>query len=131
MSGIGKDMPPLALAYLGDAVFELCVREYIMKNYNAPVSGLNEYARKWVNAGAQSVMYRRLLSVLTEEESAVIKRGRNAKNKSTAKGASVADYRHATGLEALFGYLYIENRIDRVRELFNICINEETNENVK
>lgn len=125
------DTPPLALAYLGDAVFELCVREYIIENHNAAVSELNGYARKWVNAASQAAMYRKLQRVLTEEETAVIKRGRNAKNKSVPKAATVADYRHATGVESLFGFLYLAGRHDRIRELFCICISEEILENDK
>lgn len=125
------NMPPLALAYLGDAVFELCVREYIVENHNAAVSELNGYARKWVNAASQAAMYRKLQMYLTEDEMAVIKRGRNAKNKSVPKAATVADYRHATGVESLFGYLHLMGRRDRIRELFCICISEENMNNDK
>jgi ribonuclease-3 family protein len=114
-------MPPLALAYLGDAVFELCVRRHITMNNNLAVNDMNRLARKLVNAASQADMYRRVLEFLTEEEAAVIKRGRNARNKTVPKNADVSDYRHATGLEALFGYLYMAGKNDRINELFAIC----------
>ncbi|MDR1689430.1 MAG: ribonuclease III [Clostridiales bacterium] len=117
-----NEMSPLALAYLGDAVFELCVRRYITETYNSNVSKMNEYARELVNAASQAAMYRKLEEVLTEEETAVIKRGRNAKSKSVPKKAAVSAYRYATGLEALFGYLYICGRQGRIDELFEICV---------
>jgi ribonuclease-3 family protein len=124
-----NEMSPLALAYLGDAVFELCVRQYITETYNTGVSKMNEYARRLVNAASQAEMYRKLEEVLTEEETAVIKRGRNAKSKSVPKKADVASYRRATGLEALFGYLYVCGRQGRIDELFEICVSCADNEN--
>jgi ribonuclease-3 family protein len=82
---------------------------------------MNEHARKLVNASAQAAMYKRLREVLSDEELNVIKRGRNANTKTVPKNAAMTDYRLATGLESLFGYLYMANRTDRIRELFEIC----------
>lgn len=117
-----KEYSPLVLAYMGDAVFEILVRKYIVSFGNAPVNELNKKARLIVNAGNQAKLYLLLEEYLTEEEMAVMKRGRNAKSFTKAKNQSVTDYRHATGVEALFGYLYLKGDIDRINELFHICI---------
>ena len=113
-------LSPLALAFVGDGVYSLMVRERLLSEANRPVNDLHKMAVKAVRAEAQSAAMDRLLPLLTEEEEAVFKRGRNA---HTAR--SGADYHRSTGLEALFGYLYLSGRIDRVRELFSLCINEE------
>ena len=112
-----------ALAYLGDAVFELRVREMLLtRNANgASVRELNCQARAYVTATAQAAMYHTLYNSLTEEEQAVIKRGRNLHSTSRAKNAGVTAYRHATGLETLFGYLHEKNAHERVKELFERC----------
>lgn len=117
-----KEYSPLVLAYMGDAVFEILVRKYIVSFGNAPVNELNKKARLIVNAGNQAKLYLLLEEYLTEEEMTVMKRGRNAKSFTKAKNQSVTDYRHATGVEALFGYLYLKGNIDRINELFHICI---------
>ena len=113
-------LSPLALAFVGDGVYSLMVRERLLSEANRPVNDLHRMAVAQVRAEAQSAAMERLLPLLTEEEEAVFKRGRNA---HTAR--SGADYHRSTGLEALFGYLYLSGRIDRVRELFSLCINEE------
>ena len=113
-------LSPLALAFVGDGVYSLMVRERLLSEANRPVNDLHRMAVAQVRAEAQSAAMERLLPLLTEEEEAVFKRGRNA---HTAR--SGADYHRSTGLEALFGYLYLGGRIDRVRELFSLCINEE------
>lgn len=112
-------LSPLALAFVGDGVYSLMVRERLLSQANRPVNDLHKLAVKTVRAEAQSAAMDRLLPLLTEEEEAVFKRGRNA---HTAR--SGADYHRATGLESLFGYLYLAGRIDRVRELFALCIEE-------
>ena len=117
-----NEYSPLALAYMGDAVFDILVRKMILSRGNMPANKLHKAAKEYVNAAAQAKMYIKLESAVTEEELAVLKRGRNAKSNTTAKNQSVTDYRHATGLEALFGYLYLRGDIERVRELFEICI---------
>ena len=117
----------MVLAYLGDAVFELYIRAMLVGQANASVNELHRRARGYVSAGAQAGMYHRLVKVLTEEELSVIKRGRNAKA-HTVRNAPVNDYRHATGLETLFGYLYMKGEHDRALLLFMRCISENDEE---
>ena len=112
-------LSPLALAFVGDGVYSLMVRERLLSQANRPVNDLHRMAVREVRAEAQAAAIDRLLPLLTEEEEAVFKRGRNA---HTAR--SGADYHRATGLETLFGYLYLDGRIDRVRELFALCVEE-------
>ena len=112
-------LSPLALAFVGDGVYSLMVRERLLCEANRPVNDLHRLAVREVRAEAQSAAMNRIMEHLTEEEEAVFKRGRNA---HTAR--SGADYHRSTGLEALFGYLYLDGRIDRVRELFKLCVEE-------
>ena len=112
-------LSPLALAFVGDGVYSLMVRERLLSQANRPVNDLHRLAVREVRAEAQAAAMDRVLPLLTEEEEAVFKRGRNA---HTAR--SGADYHRATGLESLFGYLYLAGRIDRVRELFALCVEE-------
>ncbi len=110
---------PLALAFVGDGVYSLMVRERLLAQANRPVNDLHRLAVNAVRAEAQAAAIKRILPLLTEEEEAVFKRGRNA---HTAR--SGADYHNATGLEALFGWLYLRGDLARVRELFSLCIEE-------
>jgi ribonuclease-3 family protein len=112
-------LSPLALAFVGDGVYSLLVRERLLSQANRPVNDLHRLAVREVRAEAQAAAIQRLLPILTEEETAVFKRGRNA---HTAR--SGADYHNATGLESLFGWLYLSDRLDRVRELFAVCVEE-------
>lgn len=112
-------LSPLALAFVGDGVYSLMVRERLLSEANRPVNDLHRLAVREVRAEAQAAAMAKILPLLTEEEEAVFKRGRNA---HTAR--SGADYHRATGLESLFGYLYLAGRIDRVRELFALCVEE-------
>lgn len=114
-----KELSALALAYVGDAVFEMLVRTKVLSWGNAPVNGLNKKARGIVNAKAQSDMYFRIEEFLTDEEKGVFRRGRNAKSHTVPKNADIMDYRHATGLESLFGYLYLCGNMERAIELFD------------
>ena len=98
---------PLTLAYIGDGVYELVIRTILVKKGNCPVNQLHKHASSLVKAGAQSKMMETLEPILTEEELAVYKRGRNAHSPTMAKHATMADYRRATGFEALMGYLYL------------------------
>lgn len=115
---------PLALAYIGDAVYEIFIRTYVMNKGNAPVNKLHKASRDLVKAEAQAKMYMIIDAVLTEEEKSVLKRGRNAKSNSVPKNGDLGDYRHATGVEALIGYLYIEGKIERIQELINMALKE-------
>jgi len=116
------------LSYLGDAVFELMVREKLL-NDGVPFRQISKQASKLVSAGAQAEMYHKIYEALTLEEQAVLKRGRNLHNLSRAKNAGVSQYRHATGLEALFGWLRRSNSHQRLEEIFNICVSTETKTN--
>ena len=112
-------LSPLALAFVGDGVYSLFVRERLLAKANRPVGDLHRLAVEAVRAEAQSAAVERLLPVLTEEELAVFKRGRNAHTARTG-----AEYHRATGLESLFGYLYLDGRTVRLRELFALCMEE-------
>lgn len=114
-----RQLSPLTLAFVGDAVYELLVREFLACEANRPVHELNRRSTEVVRAGAQAQALKKIASLLSEEEQAVVRRGRNAHPNHSAKNASVTDYRLATGLEALFGYLYLSDRTERIRELFD------------
>ena len=120
---MGKEMTLSAasLAYLGDAVFELLVRTMLVENGEQTVNEFNRLAKGYVSAKAQAALYHKVIDQLTDEEQAILKRGRNLNPQSRAKNASVSDYRHATGLETLFGYLYTCGRHERLQELFAFC----------
>ena len=111
---------PLALAYIGDGVFDIIIRTIIVGQGNSGSHDLHVQVSKYVNAGAQANMIDNLMLKLNEEELAVYKRGRNAKTATMAKNATIQDYRKATGFEALVGYLYLQGRMDRIIELLKI-----------
>ena len=110
----------LSLAYLGDAVLELMTRQFLLAGGVTDVGRLNQMALAFVRATAQSDAVERLLPHLTEEEATVFRHGRNAHGVSAPKSASVTQYRRATGLEALFGWLYLKGATDRMAALFRI-----------
>ena len=110
-----------ALAYLGDSVIETQVREYLVKSGISSSAKLNKKALDFVRAQAQAEAIKRLLPYLSEEEEAVFKRGRNLGHSNTPKSATMAEYRNATGMEALFGWLYLAKKQDRINELFRIA----------
>ena len=114
-----KQLSPLTLAFLGDAVYSLLVRERLACEANRPAGALHTESVRYVNAAAQSEAAQKLMPMLSEEETAAFRRGRNAQPAHTAKNTGISDYHQATGLEALFGYLYLQGRIDRIRELFD------------
>lgn len=108
---------PLTLAYIGDGIYDLVIRSMVVGEGNTHVNDLHRHTSQIVKAQAQSEMIGELMPELTEEELAVYKRGRNAKPASVAKNATVGDYRRATGFEALIGYLYLEDKMERMMEL--------------
>ena len=110
-----------ALAYLGDAVLEVHVRERLLEMGYTSSKKLNAHALDYVRAGAQARAMERILPVLSEEEDAVFHRGRNAGHGQHPKGATVGEYRNATGMEALFGYLHIKGEQARMAELFALA----------
>lgn len=108
---------PLALAYLGDAVYELAIRTLVMNRGNVQVNKMHKRTASLVKAEAQAHFYLLLEPELTEQEKSVYRRGRNAKSFTMAKNATMKDYRMATGFEALMGYLYLTEQFDRMAEL--------------
>lgn len=111
---------PLTLAFLGDAVYSLLVRNMLSLSANKPTGKLHKESIQYVNAAFQAQMIRDLLPVLTEDETSVFKRGRNAHSSHSPKNQSDADYRYATGLEALYGYLYLCGNTERIKEIFEL-----------
>lgn len=123
MLGIGRMDPamysPLALAYIGDGVYEIMIRAKVLSRGNMQVNKMHKKSTSLVKAQTQAQMIRLLEPELTDEELAVFKRGRNAKSVTAAKNATILDYRTATGLEALVGYLYLSERFERLAELIS------------
>lgn len=115
-----REYSPLTLAYIGDSIYDLVIRTVVVGRGNRSPGQLHKAATKYVNAGTQAAMAEALQDCLTEEEASVYKRGRNAKSYTTAKNASVIDYRKATGLEALMGYLYLRDDMGRVIDLVQL-----------
>lgn len=108
---------PLTLAYIGDGVYELIIRTILVKKGNCPVNQLHKRSSRLVKAATQSAMMEVLEPLLTQEELSVYRRGRNAHSPTMAKNATMADYRRATGFEALMGYLYLKEDFSRLLEL--------------
>lgn len=119
-------LSPLNLAYIGDAVYEVIIRTVVLEEGNTAVNKLNAKVRTFVKAQSQALLMHALLEteILTEKEKNIYKRGRNAKSNTSAKNASLTDYRIATGLEALVGYLYLEGETERILELIKIAIEQ-------
>ncbi len=113
---------PLSLAFLGDSVYDTLVREHLLRIANMPVSKLHSAKIKLVCAEFQSAAYEKLAEVLDEKELAVLKRGRNATGNTVPKHADAVEYRRATAIECLFGYLFLLGRNDRIYELFSVMI---------
>ena len=128
MSHKANSYSPLALAYIGDGVYEIFIRTYVINKGNRPVNKMHKASRELVRASSQAKLYFLIEGMLTEEEDAVLRRGRNAKSVSIPKNGNVTEYRHATGLEALIGYLYIEGKVDRIKELIDTGLNQLLNE---
>ncbi|MBQ6998234.1 MAG: Mini-ribonuclease 3 [Clostridia bacterium] len=116
-----EQLSPLTLAFVGDAVYETYIRTRIAKDVNMQVAKLHKIAIKYVSAVAQSKIVRSIEDVFTEEEQSVYKRGRNAHSHTSAKNADIVDYRHATGFEALLGYLYLKKNSARLDEILNMA----------
>lgn len=116
---------PLVLAYMGDAVYEVFVRQYVVSLTNHKPNHLHQLATRYVSAKAQARSLARLLPLLTEEETDIVKRGRNAKSATKAKNADVLEYRHSTAFECLIGYLYYTGRWERLLFLLNLSLERE------
>lgn len=113
---------PLTLAYIGDGIYDLIIRTIVVERGNRAAANLHKKSVKFVNAATQAVMVEAIKEELSEEEQSVYRRGRNAKSYTTAKNASIGDYRKATGFEALLGYLYLQDRMDRVIALVKLAL---------
>lgn len=123
-----NEVPPLMQAHIGDGVYELIIRTITLSYGNRAVNKLHHDTIKLVNAKTQADIADIILPELTEEELKEYKRGRNAKSNTSAKNASIRDYRKATGLEALIGYLFLSSRTDRACELIKIGLSKLNNE---
>jgi ribonuclease-3 family protein len=121
-----RSYSPLTLAYIGDGIYDLVIRTILVKKGNCPVNQLHRRASALVKAGAQSAMMERIEPELTEEERNIYRRGRNAHSATMAKNATMADYRRATGFEALMGYLYLQENYGRILTLVRLGIGEDT-----
>lgn len=120
-----RSYSPLTLAYIGDGVYELIIRTILVKKGNCPVNRLHKNASSLVKAGAQSAIMEVIEEKLTPEELSVYRRGRNAHSPTMAKHATMADYRRATGFEALMGYLYLKEDYTRMLTLVRMGIGED------
>lgn len=120
-----RSYSPLTLAYIGDGVYELIIRTILVKKGNCPVNRLHKKASSLVKAGAQSAIMEVIEEELTPEELSVYRRGRNAHSPTMAKHATMADYRRATGFEALMGYLYLKEDYTRMLTLVRMGIGED------
>ncbi len=120
-----RSYSPLTLAYIGDGVYELVIRTILVKKGNCPVNRMHKKASSLVKASAQSAIMEKIEDQLTEEEHAVYRRGRNAHSPTMAKHATMADYRRATGFEALIGYLYLREEYMRMLDLIRMGIGED------
>lgn len=119
-------LSPLVLAYIGDSIFDLVIKTYLLDTKgNMQVNKLNRFASNIVKAQSQSEMIGIIEPLLSQAEEAVYKRGRNAKSYTSAKNASISDYRRATGFEALMGYLYLEGEYERMIQLIKAGLDKE------
>ncbi len=114
-----KNLSPIVLAFVGDAVYSLFVREKLTFSFDSKASELNTLATKEVKATAQAEFIKEIMPILTEEETGIFKRARNAKKPNKAKNASIVEYNNATGFEAVLGYLYLIGEIDRLNFILN------------
>ena len=119
-----EQMQALALAYIGDSIYDIMSREYVMKNHLGKINDLHRTVSTLVSARAQASFMKDILenNILTDIEESIYIRGKNQKNNSKAKNASIMEYKLATGLEAVFGYLYLEKNFERLEEMFNYII---------
>ena len=122
-------LSPASLAFIGDAVYSLLVREALVKSVDLKPSALHERSVSLVNAAAQAKAAKLLLPVLTTEETEFYRRGRNT-HVTAPKTASSADYHSATGLETLFGFLYLSGRHNRLTELFSLIMKEDFGDSI-
>lgn len=121
-----NQMQALALAYIGDSIYDIMSREYVMINHLGKINDLHRTVSTIVSAKAQAKFMQSILdnNIFTIEELAIYNRAKNQKNNSKAKNASIIEYKLATGLEAVFGYLYLEKKFTRLEEVFNYIVEQ-------
>ena len=117
-------MSPLVWAYMGDAVYEKFIREYVIRQGLCKNGLLHKKSVKYVSANGQVKILQRIEDKLTEEELDIVRRGRNSNPHSHAKNADIVDYKYATGFEALIGYLYLTEQNERLEEILKMCVEE-------
>ena len=117
-----RSFSPLSFAFIGDAVFSALIRSYVLSKGNRAANTLHAMSSRYVKATAQSLMAQYIFDSLSEDEADIYKRGKNAHINSHTRNASLYEYKCATGLEALFGYLYLSGRNSRILELLHMCI---------
>lgn len=122
-------MSPLTWAYIGDAVYEVYIRNYLVKTTNLKPNKLHKEAIKFVKAGAQSEILENLQEFLTDEEKEIVRRGRNSQNHHLPKNANLEEYTHSTAFEALIGYLYLKKEEKRLDDILQKVIEIKTNNN--
>ncbi len=120
-----RNLQPLVLAYVGDAIYEAFIRTMLVTGKKANVHVLHKTSVQYVKAKAQADIIHRINDRLTQDEQDIVRRGRNAKSATVPKNADVSDYRYSTGFEALIGFLYLTNAISRLKEILNLCIETE------
>ncbi|WP_438449167.1 Mini-ribonuclease 3 [Gorillibacterium sp. sgz5001074] len=119
-----RQMNPLALAYMGDAVYEVFVRQYVISQPNQRPNILHKSSTRYVSAKAQAKALERLLPLLSEEETEWVKRGRNAKSGTSPKNTDILVYRHSTAFECLLGWLFYTGQAERMEELMRLAVDE-------
>ena len=119
-----KQLSPVTLAFLGDAVYALWVRERLVRFGDGKLSELNRTAANVLSARGQSAFLERVLPLLTQEEEEIFRRGRNAKKPTKSKHATAAEYNRSTGFEAVLGYLYLIGETERIKELLSLSDEE-------
>ena len=116
-----NQMSPLVWAYIGDSVYEQYIREYLVTNTKYKPHKLHMEATKYVKAGAQAEILKKLETELTDEELDIVRRTRNTQNHHLPKNASVTEYMYSTAFEGLIGYLYLTKQDERLKEIFKMC----------
>jgi ribonuclease-3 family protein len=119
-----RQYSPLVLAYIGDSVFDLIIKSKVINDGNAPVNKLHRKTSNYVKASAQAQLFREIEDLLTEEVIRIYKRGRYAKSGTVPKNADLMDYKMATGLEALIGFLYLNKKFERIIDLIVKGVNK-------
>ncbi len=124
----GNALNGLSLAFIGDAVYEIMVREHLLEHGSLQVGKLHKMAVEFVRASYQADVFDFLEPIVDEEERGILHRGRNASATHVPKGANAIEYRKATGVESLFGWLYLEGKNERIKELFDMILNRDKEE---